>query len=106
MRRSTSHAITPRRGRNAPFARRPVDVEAVADAAPRADEVFRARERLRRVEAGLAQLKPLARRVLLAQRLEGMGYAEIAARENMTVGAVEKQVARAVVFLAQWIDGW
>jgi len=46
------------------------------------------------------------RRLVLAHRLEGLTYAEIAAREGVPVARVEKQVARAVMFLIKWSDGW
>ena len=74
--------------------------------APQPDEIVRARERLRRAKAGLDQLDPLTRRCLLAQRLEGVSYAEIAAREGLPLTTVEKRVARAVLFLMKWMDDW
>jgi RNA polymerase sigma-70 factor (ECF subfamily) len=83
-----------------------VTLEAVADAAPQADEIVRAQERLRRAKAGLDRLDPVTRRCLLAQRLEGASYAEISAREGLPVSTVEKRVARALVFLTKWMDGW
>jgi RNA polymerase sigma-70 factor (ECF subfamily) len=100
---SIDHA---RRKRRSPFDPREIDFAAVADAAPRQDEALRARQRLERTRAGLAQLSARARRILLAQRIEGLSYAEIAAREGMNRRAVEKQVARAVDFLTDWTDGW
>ena len=95
-----------RRRRIAPFAAASFDVELVADTAPQPDEVVRAQERMRRARTGLDRLDPRTRRCLLAQRLEGMTYAQIAAREGLSVSAVEKQVARAVIFLVKWMDGW
>ena len=59
-----------------------------------------------RAKAGLDQLDPLTRRCLLAQRLEGVSYAEIAAREGLPLTTVEKRVARAVLFLMKWMDDW
>jgi RNA polymerase sigma factor (sigma-70 family) len=82
------------------------DLEAIADHAPQPEEQARAQERLRRASTGLAQLDPKARRCLLMQRLEGMTFAQIAAREGVSVAAVEKRVARAVMFLTKWMDGW
>jgi len=95
-----------RRSRVSPFQAELLNVDLVADVAPQPDEVLRAQERLRRAGAGLEQLDPRARRILLAQRLEGLSYAEIAARENMTIFSVEKQIARSVLFLVKWMDGW
>jgi RNA polymerase sigma-70 factor (ECF subfamily) len=81
-------------------------MDTVADGQPQPDEVLRARERLRRARAGLDQLDPLTRRCLLAQRLEGASYAQIAAREGLPITTVEKRVARAVLFLMKWMDDW
>lgn len=95
-----------RRRKIAPFHHVDGAVERIADLAPRADEMLRAQERLRRAEAGLAQISPSARRCLLAKRLDGLSYQEIAAKEGLSVAAAEKQVARALLFLTKWMDGW
>jgi RNA polymerase sigma factor (sigma-70 family) len=95
-----------RRYKKAPFEPAGEDFEVIPDAAPQPDEIARAQERLRRAGAGLQQLTPLARRILLSQRLDGMTFPQIAAREGMSVAAVEKQLARAVMFLIKWMDGW
>ncbi|HEX6866719.1 MAG TPA: sigma-70 family RNA polymerase sigma factor, partial [Caulobacteraceae bacterium] len=79
---------------------------ALADSSPGPDEVLQGRDRLRRLREGLEALKPRTRDMLLAQRLEGLSYAEIAAREGVSVSAVEKQIARAVLFLMDWMEGW
>jgi RNA polymerase sigma factor (sigma-70 family) len=83
-----------RRARRAPFDRRALDLDLVADASPRPDEVFTARERLRRAQEGLMQLSPRARRILLGQRLDGLSHAELARQEEISVSAVEKHIAR------------
>jgi RNA polymerase sigma factor (sigma-70 family) len=95
-----------RKKRNAPFATGAFDIEAIADREPGPDEALRSQERLRRAKAGLDQLNPTTRRVLLAQRLDGLTYVEIARREGLTVANVEKQIARAMIFLTKWMDGW
>lgn len=95
-----------RRRRVTPFRSSAAEVEAYADGVPQPEEWLRAKERLRRVNAGLARLDPNVRRIVLAHRLDGLTYAEIAARENVPVARVEKQVARAVMFLIKWSDGW
>lgn len=95
-----------RRRRNAPFSDSAVQIDLVADSAPPADEVLRAQERLRRLTAGMAQLNPRAHRCLIAKRLEGRTYAQIAEQEGISVSAAEKAVARAIVFLTKWMDGW
>ena len=94
-----------RKGR-APFSPRALDDFVFADSSPGPDEVLQGRDRLRRLREGLEALKPRTRDMLLAQRLEGLSYAEIAAREGISVSAVEKQIARAVLFLMDWMEGW
>lgn len=86
---------------------RPVDelIDMAADE-PLADEVFAARKRLERVKAGLDQLSPRTREIFLMHRVEGLKYREIAAGLGITVSAVEKHVAKAALFLADWTEGW
>lgn len=95
-----------RRRKREPFEAAEGDIELIADHAPEPEQVVRAREALRRAAAGLARLDEKTRRMLLAQRLEGLTFPQIAAREGMSVSAVEKQVARAVMYLIKWMDGW
>jgi RNA polymerase sigma factor (sigma-70 family) len=95
-----------RRARSAPFDNATVDLEAIADVSPQPDEIVRGKERLRRAQSGLDRLDELSRRCLLARRVDELSYGEIATREGMTVAAVEKRVARAVLFLVKWMDGW
>lgn len=79
------------------------DLDAIADVAPSPEEQLESQERLRRASSGLAQLNPTTRRCLLAQRVDGLTFSQIAAREHLTVAAVEKRVARALMFLTQWM---
>lgn len=95
-----------RRAKSAPFDNVAVELDSVADAHPQPDEIVRGRERLRRVQSGIDRLDAQSRRCLLGRRLDELSYAQIAERENLTVGAVEKRVARAILFLTQWMDGW
>lgn len=76
-----------------------VELHEIADATPDPARIVEARARLRQVAAGLAALPERTRRILLKRRLENMSYAEIAVSEDMTVAAVEKQVARATLQL-------
>lgn len=84
----------------------PASVEDLLDTRPDAHELAYAKEKLRRAKAGLAALDPVTQRCLLAQRLEGLTLAEIAQREGLQVSATQKRIARAVLFLAKWMDGW
>lgn len=77
-----------------------------ADAHQNADDVdlagvdelgrLEARDSLARLEAAMATLKPRTREIFMAHRLEGLSYAEIAARTGLTVWGVEKQIGRAI----------
>ncbi len=78
----------------------------VADVAPLQDEVLATRARLERVQQGLAMLPPRTRDVFLMHRLEGAKYREIAVRLNISQSAVEKHIAKAALFLAEWSEGW
>jgi len=60
-----------------------------------------ARDRLARIECALDRLKPLARNVFLARRLDGYSYAEIAQQTGLSVRGVEKQMSRAIQQLAR-----
>ncbi|HEX3663983.1 MAG TPA: sigma-70 family RNA polymerase sigma factor [Rhizomicrobium sp.] len=76
------------------------------DNSPLQDEVLEARERLRRVQAGLDKLPPRTREVFVMHRVQGMKLREISAALGITQSAVEKHVAKAVLFLTEWTDGW
>lgn len=79
------------------------DILSLADAAPQPEEQVLTQERLRRIGSGLDRLDPQTRRCLLAKRLDGLTAAQIASQENLSVAAVEKRVARALLFLTQWM---
>jgi RNA polymerase sigma factor (sigma-70 family) len=76
------------------------------DNSPLQDEVLAARERLRRVQAGLEKLPPRTRQVFVMHKVQGMKLREIAATLGITQSAVEKHVAKAVLFLTEWTQGW
>jgi RNA polymerase sigma-70 factor (ECF subfamily) len=73
------------------------------DPNPSPDEVLASQQRLQRLRAGLAALPPRTREVVLLQRIEGFSHAQIAARLSITVSAVEKHVAKAALFLSDWM---
>lgn len=82
------------------------DIHAIADRTPDPAQIVEEQARLRHAAEGLDRLPERTRRILLKRRLEDMSYAEIATAENMTVAAVEKQVARATLQLMQWMADW
>lgn len=73
---------------------------------PVVDQVatLESRETLRRVEAALAKLKPKTRQIFLAQRIEGLSYAEIAERTGLSVKGVEKQMTKAIAKIHHMLD--
>ena len=79
------------------------DILALADSALQPEELLLMQERLRRVGSGLERLNAQTRRCLLANRLDGLTAAQIAERENLSVAAVEKRVARGLLFLTEWM---
>jgi RNA polymerase sigma factor (sigma-70 family) len=78
----------------------------ISDDAPLQTEALVARERLKRVEAGLNLLAPRTREIFLMHRLDGLKYRDIAQRFGISVSAVEKHVAKASLFLTGWVEGW
>jgi RNA polymerase sigma factor (sigma-70 family) len=78
----------------------------MADPTPLPDEVLLAQSRLAHLAKGIARLPERTRRILRSRRLEGKSHKDIAIEENMSVAAVEKQVARATLELARWMEEW
>jgi RNA polymerase sigma-70 factor (ECF subfamily) len=73
------------------------------DPKPLPDEVLASQQRLQQLRAGLATLAPRTREVILLQRIEGFSHAQIGARLGITVSAVEKHIAKAALFLSDWM---
>jgi len=82
------------------------DISVGAENSPLQDEVLASRARLKRLEEGLAELSPRTREVFLMHRLESLKYREIAERFGISQSAVEKHIARAALFLTEWMEGW
>jgi RNA polymerase sigma-70 factor (ECF subfamily) len=77
-----------------------------ADAAPLQDEVVAARARLARVTSGINRLPPRTRDIFLMHRIDNLPYSEIASHFGISVSAVEKHMAKAMLFLVDWAKGW
>jgi RNA polymerase sigma-70 factor (ECF subfamily) len=82
------------------------DVFDVPDESPTQDEVIDGRARLERVKAGLVRLSPRTRDIFLMHRLDGVKYREIALRLGVSQSTVEKHIAKAALFLGEWMEGW
>lgn len=76
------------------------------DTSPGAEAVLLAKERLVRLSAGLSRLNPKTRDIFLAHRIDGLSYAEIARRQNLTVSSIEKHIAKATLLTTAWMEGW
>ncbi|RAK52667.1 RNA polymerase sigma factor [Phenylobacterium deserti] len=69
------------------------------DDAPGAEQVVGGRQNLARVRSALRALPARTRTVVILRRFEDMSHAEIAARLRISVSAVEKHLARAMIVL-------
>ena len=76
------------------------------DVTPNAEAVLLARERLARLSNCIARLSDRTREILLAHRLEGMSYQEIARQQGLSVSTVEKHIAKAILHLTSCMAGW
>ena len=74
------------------------------DLKPSPDEELIHKERLYRAMRTLDGLTPRTREVFLMHRLEGYGCSQIAHTFGISVSAVEKHIARAVLALMQVVD--
>jgi RNA polymerase sigma factor (sigma-70 family) len=78
----------------------------LVDVTPSAEAVLLARERTARLSVCLGRLTDKTRDILLAHRIESLTYAEIAQRHNLSVSTVERHVAKAMLQLTTWMEGW
>ena len=76
------------------------------DTAPTTEAVVLARERVARLGICLARLPEKTRTIFLAHRIDGLGYQEIADQHGVSVSAVAKHVAKALLLVTTWMDGW
>ncbi len=92
-----------RHSRSHPGAETITEDTIVIDATPGPDEVYHARERLNKLSQGLEALSPRTREIFLAHRLEGLGQAEIARVHGVRLSSGEKHIAKAILFLTEWM---
>jgi RNA polymerase sigma-70 factor (ECF subfamily) len=76
------------------------------DPAPKADEVVEAKELLSRVVSGINHLPERTREIFLMHRIDKLEYSEIAQRLGISESAIEKQMAKAMVALADYAKAW
>ena len=83
-----------------------MDEVALVDTSPGTEAAVLARERIARLDVCLRRLSDRTRAIYLDVRFGGMSYPEAAKRHQITVSAVEKQVAKATMLVTRWMEGW
>ena len=78
----------------------------VVDATPSAEAVLLGRERMARLSVGLGRLNDKTCAIFLAHRIDGMSYQQIAHHHGLSVSSVEKHIAKAMLLLTSWMEGW
>ena len=76
------------------------------DTSPSAEEVLLARERFDRLGVCLGRLNERTRVIFLAHRIDGMSYQQVARAHGLSVSSVEKHIAKAMLLLTTWMEGW
>lgn len=78
----------------------------LVDTSPSTEAVLLARERVARLSICLGRLSEKSRTIFLAHRIEGKTYQEIAREHSLAVSTVEKHIAKAVMQVTTWMEGW
>lgn len=78
----------------------------VIDGQPSAEDVLLGRERLTRLSECVGQLDDLTRAILLAHRLDGLSYQEIAKRHGVSISTVHKHIGKALLLITGKMEGW
>jgi len=76
------------------------------DTSPSVEATLLGRERAARLGICLGRLNERTRAMLIAHRIDGLTYQEIARQQQISVTAVEKHIARATLLLTTWMEGW
>ena len=83
-----------------------LDDVVLIDTAPTPEAVVLARERNARLSVCLARLGGKTCDIFLAHRVEGLSYKEIADRHQVSISTIEKHVAKALLQVTGWMEGW
>jgi RNA polymerase sigma factor (sigma-70 family) len=86
------------------YAPEPVESLALLDLRPTPDEDVAVQERLTEAGAVLEALGPKTRDIFVMHRLEGVACSQIAKHFDISVSAVEKHIARAVLALMDVVE--
>jgi RNA polymerase sigma factor (sigma-70 family) len=82
----------------------PVEALRLTHPAASPDEELELLQRLTKADAALKKLSPRTREIFLMHRVEGYGCTEIASHFGISVSAVEKHIARAVLALMEVVN--
>lgn len=93
-----------RRAHHDLYAEHPVETYEIPDVRLTPDEDLEVQERLDRVRAILDGLKPRTREIFLMHRVEGYSVKQICAAFEISVSAVDKHIARAVLALMSAVE--
>jgi RNA polymerase sigma factor (sigma-70 family) len=81
-----------------------LDAMQFVDPSPSPDAVCEAQERLQHMRRGLANLTPRQREVFLLNRADGYTFVQIAEQLGISLSAVEKLAAKAVLAMTNWME--
>lgn len=76
------------------------------DGRPGVEDELLGRERLARLSECISLLSNQTRQILLAHRIDGKTYQEIARQHGISITSVHKQIAKAVLLIAERMEGW
>lgn len=79
----------------------PEHVQVLLDCAPPPEDVLAAEERLRRITARIDAMTPRTREIFLMHYIDDYSYPQIARQLGVSVSAIEKHMARAMLALTE-----
>lgn len=78
----------------------------LADPGPPIEDLLLRREQVELLSKALGVIDSKTCSIILANRVDGTSYAQIASEHRMSVSAVEKQIAKAMILLGQAVEDW
>jgi RNA polymerase sigma factor (sigma-70 family) len=106
MRTAINLSIDMHRERRAQGNEVAIDDVVLVDVAPGVDAFLLGKERLARMSVCVGLLPERSREILLAHRLDGRSYSDIARELGISPNAVEKHVVKATLLLTSCMEGW
>jgi RNA polymerase sigma-70 factor (ECF subfamily) len=76
------------------------------DGSPGVEDVLLGRERLARLSECISLLDDQTRKILLAHRIDGLTYQEIARQHGIGITSVHRSIAKALLQIAERMEGW